>query len=369
MRRKKKTKKSTAWFVIFLKEIRDIFRDRRTLAISLLLPLVLFPSLFFSLQNHSLIDTSGDTVYVVMVERGERYLPLFRADERIRYVFREGADLGRTLSNGAADVYFHEEAIYYDNTSRISATAAQYLQALLGAGEKPVSVVSLKPLFPEDQASGRLFLSLVLPFLFTMFASTCPLPIAADLSAGEKERGSLEPLISTGATRGAIVTGKLIAVSFAGFLSVCAFFTGVIISYLTTPSLFGSEAMNFALTYQSYFTLFVLAFFLTMVFSAVELALGIMTRSTREAQLLGMPLLIVSMAAVYLASTLDIRNFSTLYLHVPLVNAALVVTELSLARIVPAHIFIVCCWLLVYAGLAAGAARYMFLREKVIFRA
>ncbi len=380
-------KRRPLWATVAEKELKEIFRDSRTVLISLVLPLVLFPVLFFTLGEKDFPKSSDKEVFIVLTEGSERIDALIAADQRLCAESLREKGIADALAAGEADVFLRElpyegkekrtEAakgrflIRYDNSDRQSISAAAYLQSLIEAGERggaggqgPV----LEPLHDEAEARGRLFLSFVLPFLLFIFSSTCPLPIAGDLSAGEKERESLEPLLSTGVGRGAIVAGKILAALTAGFLSVCAFSAGVYLSYLLSPEIVGGETMTPALPIAAVLLLFLLAFQLTSMYAALELAVGIFTRSSREAQLWGMPILIVSMAAVYAASSFDIRAFPPAALHIPLVNCALVIRQLSRGTIVAEHVLSAGLWMFVYALLAAAAARHLFGREQAIFR-
>jgi hypothetical protein len=74
------------------------------------------------------------------------------------------------------------------------------------------------------------------------------------------------------------------------------------------------------------------------------------------------------MAAVYAASSFDVRALPPISLHIPLVNIALAVRQLSLGNIVADQIFSAALWMLLYVLLAAAAARYMFGREQAVFR-
>lgn len=360
--------KKPAWIIIAAKEVKDILRDFRSVCISLILPLFLFPALFYALQDYDIKELDSGAVYTVMTEKDGMIPDVFMHNKQLRFVVRKDISYQEALRTGYADVYYHDAYLYYDNADRNSLAAATWFQALSAAPQPVSKALVLAPLFPPEKAAGRLFLSLLLPFMCIIFASTCPLPIAADLSAGEKERGSLEPLITTSVSRTSLAAGKLLAVSLVGFLSVCAFFAGVIISLFLNPSVLGSGAMQMQLASEYYILLFLIALLLTVFYSALELALGVFTRSSREAQLLGMPLLIVSMAAVYVASSMDLRQLPFAALHIPLVNAALVIRELAAARPVPQHVLIVCLWLCIYAAIAAAAAAFLFKREKLLFR-
>jgi sodium transport system permease protein len=364
------------WVVVLRKELLDIVRDRRSVIISLLLPLILFPSLFYTLRDYRLVGGVEDGVINVQftgrnTEEAQSLAALLKADERIVLSSQPPADVQLSLNEDS------RVELRYDNTDRSSISASHYVRQILSArspqpqeesSSAAETTVILLPKYERATARGRLFLSLVLPFMLFMFACTCPLPITADLSAGEKERGSLEPLLSTGIDRTGIIAGKLSAAAIAGFLSVCAFSLGVYISYRLSPSVVGDEPMNFLLPKLHYLFLFVLSLLLTIFYAAVELAAGIFTRSTKEAQLLGMPLLILSMACVYLAQSLDASTSSSYYYHLPLINIALVIREIAVGALNSHNLFVVGFWMLLYILTASIVAWWIFCRETAVFR-
>lgn len=368
------------------KELRDLARDPRTLFLSLALPLLLFPVLFWILAE---VPSGG--------KRGELHPIAVRADAGIpsgdapplRFVLLEGGSADtelpaeRLIAGGGFDAVLSATgpaedrrfSVAYDNANKASIAAFQAVRAYVAAAEAPREQnenagpgVEAAPLLPPEEAAGKLLLGSLLPLLVFLFAVTCPLPIAADLSSGEKERGSLEPLLSTSAPRGAIVLGKLAATIAAGFASACAFGAGLALSYALSPSILGSERFSFPMGPGEAAAAFCLVFLITAIYAALELAAGIITRSVREAQLLGMPLLVVSMGAVYIAQSADPRAVPALYLHLPLVNLALAVGEAARGDIRALHLTAALLWGLVYLVGAAFLSRRMFERESVVFR-
>ncbi len=189
------------------------------------------------------------------------------------------------------------------------------------AGGSMAENISAMQTDPEE--AGRAILAILLPFIITIFSSACPLPFAADLSAGEKERKSLEPLLSSAAPRTAIIAGKLTAAAAAGFLSLTAFTAGISISYLLNPEIIGDGRLIFRLSLGGILLISAAAGSAVLLFSGLELILGFLAKSVREAQLLGMPVLIVSGLIVYTAQHVD--PLSRLFACLPLVNLAILI--------------------------------------------
>ena len=317
---KGKMKKTIA--IVTRKELKDFFRDPRSLLLSLGLPLILFPLLFWVLDEGPRSEGASDRVYRIAAVNLSA-LPLQIAES----FFFEVTEMERADTAGwfnrydlliSEDIKDRTLLITYDNADSLSLRAYQTIREILsppGDREAPGTVKEDQtaafrgePLFREERAAGTLFLGMILPFMFFIFAITCPLAGAADLSSGEKERNSLEPLLSTCAPRTGILLGKLTAGSITGFFSVGAYFLGCYLSYLITPDILGPENLTFFLLPGQILLLVLLMLVLTLLFTAMELTAGFLTRSVREAQLLSMPLLAIGMGAVYLSQNIDLNT-------------------------------------------------------------
>jgi len=359
---------------ILKKELTDIVRDRRTVIISVIVPLLLFPMVFFTMRGMAGPGDTADSFKLsTHVEGHVREILL--NDPKISLIEADNAkqDIREGSIDAVLELPHDKKAGYrllYDNIDRRSIDAASHVAALLKSMNSNAGQihVEMMPIHPVKKAGGWLFLSSIVPIFLFIFCCSCPLPIAADISAGEKERKSLEPLLSTGTSRTVIILGKLEAVTIAGFVSVTAFCTGLLISYFLSPSVFTESSIDFSVSLWSMSIIILLALILTMIFSAIEIAAGVFARSSREAQLMGMPILVICMTAVYLAGAVSLKTMPSYYPHLPLVNIALALRTcaMDISRIdiiLPAI-----AWGMVYGGVVSFLAIFMFHREWAIFR-
>ncbi len=361
--------------IVARKELKDFFRDPRALLLSLGLPLILFPLLFWVL-NENPQGSAGSHQNFRIAVKPPAELPLqIRESSQLTLTNLHENALEWRYSHDAlitADKETGRLRIYYDNTDALSMGAYSFLKKTLSekqdqppreTGISENTGVTGMPLYPPAEAAGTALLGLILPFMFFIFAITCPLAGAADLSSGEKERGSLEPLLSTAASRSGIILGKLAAGTFTGLCSVGAYFLGCYLSFLITPEIVGQGEIRFSPDAQQVVILILLIIILTLLFTAVEITAGFITRSVREAQLLAMPLLTIGMGAVYTAQNTDLTGKAWFYSHIPLVNLALAVRETALNRLIPADIIWAVVWNLVYLFLMIILAVSMFQKE------
>src|SRR3712207_8932641 len=94
---------------------------------------------------------------------------------------------------------------------------------------------------------GKFMLSMMLPMMLIIFAASGPIAAATDLGAGEKERGTLEPLLTTQASRMSLLWGKFLAITVMGILTTLAFLGGLIISMKMSPNMFAGMKGGFGL--------------------------------------------------------------------------------------------------------------------------
>ena len=244
---------STMW-IVMLKELRDIGRDRRTLALTLLLGPLLFPALILGMGAlaEKRAKTQIDKVLEVPVIGMERApnLMAFLATQGIKAV-EAPADLEAALREQRQDVglrvseSFAEDGragrpalveVMLDTTQRDSSIPGQRLRGALAAysGQvgalrllargmdpsvaQPVNTGTLDVSTPE--AKRGLMLSVMLPYFLIITAFLGGAALVLDATAGERERQTLEPLLATPAPRGAIVSGKIVAACLLGVVSL-----------------------------------------------------------------------------------------------------------------------------------------------------
>lgn len=244
---------SAMWAVI-RKELRDISRDRRTLAIALLLGPLLYPLLMLGMgalaENRA--RTQLDTELRVPV-RGAEYAPnliKFLATQNI-VAIPAPADLDAAIQSQDHDVAliiakdYAENwkqgqpalvEIVQDSTRRDAEIPSRRVRAALEGYSRQVGVLRLlargiaatvaQPVNVGDrdvatpEAKRGLVLSALLPYLLIMTSFIGGAYLIIDATAGERERQSLEPLLATPASRGSIVSGKIAAACILGLLSL-----------------------------------------------------------------------------------------------------------------------------------------------------
>ncbi|GGZ68753.1 sodium ABC transporter permease [Lysobacter xinjiangensis] len=244
---------STVWSVM-RKELRDISRDRRTLALALLLGPLLYPLIIIGTGSiaEKRAKTELDRTLVIPIEGRERApnLVAFLATQGIEAkaapkdldaaIARQDEDVGLHIDEDfAADWRAGKPAvveIVADSTRRNAEIPLARVRAALDGYREQMGALRLlaRGIDPSvtravnvgsrdvasEQAKKGQVLSILLPYLLILSSFLGGAYLILDATAGERERQSLEPLLATPASRGGIVSGKIAAACALGLLSL-----------------------------------------------------------------------------------------------------------------------------------------------------
>ncbi|WP_278359247.1 ABC transporter permease, partial [Thermus thermophilus] len=301
---------------LFRKELIQVFRDRKLLFSTLVLPVLLMPVFMFgpSLFLSRLLQGAAERVQEVAVaglpEEALKALeaarlkpvPVPDPEEAVRegrfpagVVFREGAYrvFGR-LASGLGESQVVVEKV---KGALQALKEAQVAEALVRAGLPKeilspfaVEVVDASP--PKEKAGG--LLGFLLPFFLVVFVLSGGQVVAVDATAGEKEKGTLEALLAAPVPLVQVALGKTLATVAMALLSGVAgllglalggawsarFGGGVLTERGETLALGGQVSLDGG----SFLALFLTAFLLALFMGAVMVALGLYARSFKEAQ-------------------------------------------------------------------------------------
>ncbi len=228
-----------AW-TVFVKELRDAVRDRRSWIIALTLAMLAGPVVFVLMSNfvsgleervaerEVIVAEAGRAPTLVgflqragarVVEAPPDYLDRLRSGSLQNAVIRPPQDFEQRLASGdtvEVEVVYDES---HDKAQPVVRTAMRLVdgfsrelgtQRLLARGLSPqlLAAVQLEPVnLASTQARGAQLLFIV-PWAALIVAVFGALSVAIDVTAGERERGSLEPLLANPVGAPALVAGK-----------------------------------------------------------------------------------------------------------------------------------------------------------------
>ncbi|MDR1358977.1 MAG: ABC transporter permease, partial [Coriobacteriales bacterium] len=202
--------------------------------------------------------------------------------------------------------------LYYNSTRVESSTVYAQTQAALSAYKealRPVFTVNAGQeqynLASEEDAAGFMFASLLPMFLMIFLYSGC-LAVAPESIAGEKERGTIATLLVTPLKRWELALGKILSLCIPALLSGASSFVGVMLSL---PNLYQLESggSGAALLDSSVYGVSDYLMLLVVILSTVVLFVGLISvisafaRTTKEANVMVMPLMMVVMLVAFSA--------------------------------------------------------------------
>jgi len=209
-----------------------------------------------------------------------------------------------------------------------------------------------------------LALSLFIPLVLAVWTFSSAIQPSIDMTAGERERGTLEALLGLPCTRMELLLGKWLAVATITAAGVLLQIAGLIfaIGYLATSNIIAVPSLSMAVVLL--LCVAVLLFAITVV--AIELALAMRSHSVKEAgSVLGPAVLLILFPALF-TQVINLDSIEMFWFAIPVVNILLALRELLLNRVVLSHVAV---WVLssaLYATLAAVYAARQFQREDIV---
>ncbi len=304
---------AAAW-VVFLKELRDALRDRRTLTMVLISSVAIGPLVLVAIsQLVAGIEKRNEAreVYAVGIEYApglknffERQTFTVKAapadwEQRLRDsklghpVVVVPADYAAAASRGEAPVVELVSSATDQRAEGGSGAVMRLLraynqeQATLRLAMRGVSPMVLETLRVDerdlaDPASRAAQLAFMVPFFVLMAVLYGALNAALDTTAGERERGSLEPLLMNPASRLALVLGKWGAVATVGMLIAVL----SCLSFLPAQLLLRSEALSAMFRFGPGEAVWFIALLLPLAgaLAAMLMAIAIRCKTFKEAQ-------------------------------------------------------------------------------------
>ena len=208
-----------------------------------------------------------------------------------------------------------------------------------------------------------MLLSLFIPFVLAIWTASAAVQPAIDMTVGERERGTLESLLSLPLTRTELLLGKWLAVVSITAVGVTLQIGGLLfgIAYLASdfidvPSLSVAAVLLLALAVGFYGTMIV----------ALYLALAMRSKSVKEAGSVLTPITLAMIMPILLTQFINLDDVEMFWFGVPFVNVLLGLRELLLNRIIIEHVVV---WVAVSSLICFLTVRYaakQFHREDII---
>jgi sodium transport system permease protein len=352
---------------IYRKDLVETLRDRRALFTTLVLPLVLYPLLFTAIGSFTsnkreqiASQLARIAVWGPVPERAVQAVVAEKAtvvDRRASVPPASEELAGKAVTDKTVDVVLVtpegpagpsvQVKVYADSTQfeseamqeRVLKVLRKHEAALLE--ERMVALgqptISARPLLVEEvdlSSSARRAAALVgsiLPYMVLVLLSSAAFYSAIDLTAGEKERGTLQTLLTAPVHALEVVAGKYLAVVTMTLVAALANIVSLGLAIGRILSEGGQGGSGFHMGPRVGLTLFFTLVPAALLLSALFVAVGVMARTYKEGQSYLMPLLFLVIFAA-LGSTLPGVELTPALALVPLTNVALLMRELLSGR-------------------------------------
>lgn len=333
-------------FEIYKKELRDILRDKKTLRMMVLVPLLLFPLLivfmscvFDMLENQDIdnfnnigINFSVDPLMSPVIDNLE--INITEGDEsKLKKLLDDGSINTYILNEGNKyTIYYNESDMESIHAYGLASTMLENYKLLLqdqmltSENINSSSIINIIEVSEVNVAKANTYSSQIvsmLPAFIIMAITLAATYPAIDVTAGEKERGTLETLLTFPIKNSELIIGKYLAVSTAAIFSAVISFISTFGSFLIIQEhLSIYENSKIVLSFGSSLSILLILVLYSLFISGLTIAVSSSSKSFKEAQnaltpvnflpLIPMFVLMLGIKSTYITSMIPYLNFSLL---------------------------------------------------------
>lgn len=347
---------------IFKKEMIDILRDKKTIFMMIILPLLLYPILMVgasSIMSMSINKMEQTTVNIAFNNNPSDNLIniLNKTNEydEAKVNIIKVDDYKEALDNETLDAYveinenndIQSYKIYTNSSKNNSYTAEKRIKEALDKYKEEIVEMNLaqegldaqKTLEPitcetldiakNEEIAGNI-LGKILPFILIIGVLLGSIYPAIDVMAGEKERGTLETLFTLPISNLELVMGKYMAVSFCAVVTAFLNIISILISigFMTLTAGIANEMgipkFDFTqMIFPGIITMICIGLF-AMVVSAISMCVCSLAKSFKDAQNYITPVMLIIMIPSYVSMipNIELDGFTS---TIPVVNISLLI--------------------------------------------
>lgn len=392
--------------IVYRKELTESLRDRRTLISTIVAPILMFPLMMvgFSFVALKLVGAAKKEVPKIMILGAEeapdvadglaklseiQVVPVAPdyteqiSNKKIRAAVELPKKFQTALDRGESPVV----KIYMYEGDLKSSFAANRVEKFLQEYRKKTVVQRLasknlpesfidpfkikqQNVAPPEKVSGATFGGII-GYMVLILSMTGAMYPAMDLTAGEKERGTMETILSSPIQRTHLVFGKFFLVLTASLTTAALAVTSMGVSFTVLKGILISQGegggLNMAISLKSVIAVFFMALPLSVLFSAVLPTIALFAKSYKEAQSYLTPLTFLVVIPA-MSSFLPGVELNPRLAVIPILNTSLVCREIVSGTYHWNYIALIFASTCVYAAVALFIAVKMFQREDVLFR-
>lgn len=395
--------------IVYRKELVDSLRDRRTLISMIVVPLLVMPLLTIGLGvlSIALVGVAMREVPQVMILGGQDSPAILAelkgmkdleivpskpdyaeeiSNKKIRAAVQIPEGFEAKLAAGESStvtIYMYEGELKSgfgaDRLQKFfrelrDRSIREHLQArnLPENLAHPFDILETN-VAPPEKVGGAVLGGLV-PYFVILLCLTGAMYPAMDLTAGEKERGTIETLLCSPVSRTHIVLGKFLMVLTASIATAILAIASMSLSFGAGKQMLlgltkgaSDPALQITITAKAVISIFFVVLPLAVFLSAALLTLSLFAKSFKEAQSYISPLMIIVVMPA-IASLLPGVELTPALALIPILNTSLVSKEIIAGTFHWNLIALIFLSSSVYAGVAIAMAVKLFQREDVLFR-
>jgi sodium transport system permease protein len=384
--------------LIYLKETLDLMRDRRTIISMLVFPLLFMPMIFLGLNYFLVrsINRAKDKQFSIALKQETGLEGMTQSLEQAGFKVRPTENPRRAVENKETELGMDVSGETNSPAIRIYADQSQ-LEVNVAGGRIETALNKLKDAriknelqragvperiltpftvekvntAPPQKMSG-MFIGAFIGYMFVMFMLMGAMYPAIDMTAGEKERRTMEMLLSSPAGRGEIVLGKILVAITASFMTSVLGLISFRVSSLLGMNVNRSGQlpqlmMELSLDAKSFVLIFVSSIPMAILAATLMIAIATMAKSYKEAQSYVTPLFLVAVLPAMVSLLPGVKLNPGMAL-IPIINFSLLIKELILGDWSWNSFILSVLSNLLYAGIAFTAAVMVFKNERILFR-
>lgn len=383
---------------MYVKEITDALRDRRTLVLTFLIPIFTMSALV--LFYESMISDNSDETYQVAVLKSEmkEMEQVFAGVDQVELskvndvgdirtgveegeyklgIITSGFSIDSLAEEGIQEITLHGDSTSTDTSTLMSLVEnqfnvleQQYVEERLTSNGVNSSVLEAIVVNAEsveynsDNLTATLMLAYLLPMLVSISVATGAMPISADIIAGEKERKTLEALLMTPVSRSKVLISKWLTVSTIGFLAGVTSLTIVVVE-----TFFFTDNLQEALTFEDNLGFIILSFVLLaigfgMFIGAILIVISILSKTVKEMNSYASPVIMITVAPTFFLMSRGANEVATIDFVVPFMSIYMILKELLLGITDFTHIGLALGSTLLYGIIIIFIGRVLFHKDR-----
>ena len=375
-------------FNIFKKEIRELFRDKKSLAMMLVIPifiplLVVGMSALFESQVNKNVEEYNKIGFAYDMSDEEKNIA---SQMNISVVNGTEEELNKMYDEGEIDLYITKNENKYvinsdgsDNSTYSTSLMETYFntykqllqQSYLQQNNiNPNEVLNIITVEENVVEQDNFFANYIknYAFLFIIMAITVSATYpATDTTAGERERGTLETLLTFPIKSRDIIVGKFLGVSISSIVTGVISLILAIISLIISQDMFTIyEGIDIMYSFASIVFALIIIIAYSFFISGLCIAIASTSKTFKEAQSALTPLTFISLFPGMIAFMIGITTTPILSI-VPFLNYTLIFTDINNGNIDVLNISLMAISTIIYITAVLAYIIKQYKSEKVLF--